>query len=62
MVLYIKVKKTAQNIGRATEERAFSSVNDLEARARIGDSTVTLLNQLGILKGMPKTDQRSLFD
>ena len=55
-------EKAAQNICRSAEERAFSSVNDLKVRAGIGDSTVALLDQLGILKGMPKTDQLSLFD
>ncbi|HEX3030546.1 MAG TPA: DNA polymerase III subunit alpha, partial [Clostridia bacterium] len=44
------------------EEGPFSSVENLRIRAKIGNSTAELLEKFGCLKGLPKSNQLSLFD
>ncbi|MBL4938238.1 DNA polymerase III subunit alpha [Clostridium sp. YIM B02515] len=44
------------------EERPLSSIEDLRKRSKIGNSAVDLLKKFGCLKGLPESDQMSLFD
>jgi len=54
--------KAAESIYRVVREEKILSVDELKKKSGIGDSMVALLDQFGILKGMPKSDQISLFD
>jgi len=44
------------------EERPLSSIEDLRKRSKIGNSAIDLLKKFGCLKGLPESDQMSLFD
>ncbi len=44
------------------EDGPFTSVENLRIRAKIGNSTTELLEKFGCLKGLPKSNQLSLFD
>jgi len=53
----------AENIYNAVKEGGpFTSVDDLKTRAKIGNSTIELLEKFGCLDGIPKSNQMSLFD
>lgn len=53
----------AENIYRAYQEGGpFSSYDDLKTRAKIGNSTIDLLEKFGCLRGLPKSNQMSFFD
>ncbi len=53
----------AESIYKAAKEGgAFSSVDDLKNRAKIGNSTIEALEKFGCLKGLPKSNQLSFFD
>ncbi|AEV68508.1 DNA polymerase III subunit alpha [Acetivibrio clariflavus] len=53
----------AENIYNAYKEGGpFTSVDDLKARAKIGNSTVELLEKFGCLEKLPKSNQLSFFD
>lgn len=54
--------KAAESIYRVVREEKILSVDELKKKAGIGDSMIALLDQFGILDGMPKSDQISLFD
>ena len=54
--------KAAESIARAIREDHISSVDELKKKASVGDNVIALLDQYGILAGMPKSDQISLFD
>ena len=51
----------AEGIEAAKKDGLFMSIDDLKIRSKIGDSVVGLLEQFGCLKGMPKSNQLSLF-
>mgnify|MGYP005775330235 FL=1 len=52
----------AQGIQAARENGEFISKQDIKKRAKIGDSTIALLEKFGCLEGMSETNQMSLFD
>ena len=53
----------AESIYKAYKEGgAFSSIDDLKTRAKIGNSTIDSLEKFGCLKGIPKSNQMSFFD
>ena len=54
--------KAAESIAKAVREEIILSVDQLKKKAGVGDSVIALLDQFGILDGMPKSDQISLFD
>lgn len=51
----------AENIAKAREQGEFLSIEDLQQRAKISRAVVELLVQQGCLKGLPETNQLSLF-
>jgi DNA polymerase-3 subunit alpha (Gram-positive type) len=46
----------------AHEEKPLSSIEDLRKRAKIGNAGVDLLRKFGCLRGLPESDQVSIFD
>ena len=51
----------AEGIVEARKKGPFISQEDLRNRAKISTSNVEILEDLGVLEGMPKTDQIELF-
>ncbi len=51
----------AENIVAARQDGPFSSIKDLQTRARVSKTVVEALSAHGSLQGMPATDQLSLF-
>ncbi|MBQ7882651.1 MAG: PolC-type DNA polymerase III [Treponema sp.] len=51
----------AEGIETAKKDGTFMSVDDLRIRSKIGASVIELLDKFGCLKGMPKSNQLSLF-
>ena len=51
----------AEGIEEAKKDGTFMSVDDLRIRSKIGSSVIELLDKFGCLKGMPKSNQLSLF-
>ena len=51
----------AQNIVEARKEGEFLSIDDLRVRAKISKSVIEILQQAGCLKGLPESNQLSLF-
>ena len=51
----------AEGIVEARKKGPFISQEDLRNRAKISTANVEILDELGILEGMPKTDQIELF-
>jgi len=52
----------AESLYKAAQESPFNSLEDLKKRGKIGNSILELLNKFGCLKGIPESDQLSLFD
>lgn len=52
----------AESIEIAARDGAFLSKDDFKTRAKVGDSTVKILDSFGILGKLPETNQLSLFD
>lgn len=52
----------AQSIQAARENGEFISKQDIKKRAKVGDSTIALLEKFGCVEGMSETNQMSLFD
>jgi DNA polymerase III subunit alpha, Gram-positive type len=52
----------AEGILSAVNEKPFNSVEDIKKRAKIGNAGIDLLRGFGCLKGLPESDQMSLFD
>jgi DNA polymerase-3 subunit alpha (Gram-positive type) len=46
----------------AHEEKPLSSIEDLRKRAKIGNAGIDLLRKFGCLRGLPESDQVSIFD
>ena len=51
----------AEGIEEAKKDGAFMSVDDMRIRSKIGSSVIELLDKFGCLKGMPQSNQLSLF-
>ena len=51
----------ARTLVEAREEGEFCSVEDLKARARLSSSVIDVLSRQGCLKGLPATNQLTLF-
>ena len=51
----------AEGIVEARKKGPFISQEDLRNRAKISTSNVEILDELGVLEGLPKTDQIELF-
>ena len=54
--------KAAASIVDAAKDGAFLSKDDFMSRAKVGKSMCDLLSDLGILDGLPESNQLSLFD
>ena len=52
----------AESLYQAARKMPFSSVEDISGRARAGNSTIDILRRFDCLKGLPESDQLSLFD
>jgi DNA polymerase-3 subunit alpha (Gram-positive type) len=52
----------AESLYHAAREMPFSSVEDVSRRARAGNSIIDILRRFDCLKGLPESDQLSLFD
>ncbi|WP_425807618.1 DNA polymerase III subunit alpha [Desulfitobacterium sp. Sab5] len=52
----------AEAIFNAAQEKSFNSIEDVKKRGKIGNSAIDLLKKFGCLKGIPESDQMSLFD
>ncbi len=53
--------KAADNMALALGEKAFSSVDDLKIRAGLNKAVIESLKTMGLLNGLPESDQLSLF-
>ncbi|WP_051662904.1 PolC-type DNA polymerase III [Alicyclobacillus macrosporangiidus] len=51
----------AKSLYQACQDGPFLSVEDLQERSRVGRNVIEVLEQLGCLKGLPETNQLSLF-
>ena len=54
--------KAAEQIEDASSKYKFVSRQDFKSKCKVGDSTVEMMAELGILDMLPKTDQMSLAD
>ena len=55
-------EKAAEQIYDAASRYRFVSKDDFKSKAKIGDSTIELMSKLGILDGLPQSDQMSFED
>ena len=51
----------AEGIDESKKDGQFMSIDDLRIRSKIGSSVIELLDKFGCLKGMPQSNQLSLF-
>ena len=51
----------AQGVEEARKDGEFMSIDDLKIRAKIGKTTIEMLEKVGCLKGMSQSNQMSLF-
>ena len=51
----------AESLYNAAKEEEFMSIDEIRIRAKIGDSTIDLLREFGVLDGMQESNQISLF-
>ena len=51
----------AESIYKAAREEQFMSIDEIKVRAKVGDSVIGLLKEFGVLKGLPESNQISLF-
>lgn len=51
----------AEQIVKARNEQPFTSVEDLKERARVGDTIIAKLREIGALDNLPDSDQMTLF-
>lgn len=54
-------EKAADSILREREQRPFLSVEDLKRRCRVNNTLIEEMRKLGILEGLPESEQLSLF-
>ena len=52
----------AENVVKARNEERFMSVDDLQVRSKLSKTIIEIMENQGILNGMPKSSQVSLFD
>lgn len=52
----------AEGIYNAAQEKPFNSIEDVKKRAKIGNASIDLLRKFGCFKGIPESDQMSLFE
>ena len=55
-------EKAAQQLYEAAQKGPFLSKEEINERAKIGKGAIEKMSELGILDGMPETNQLSLFD
>lgn len=55
-------EKVARSIAEERRQRPFLSVRDLEKRTQVSSSLTHLMKDMGILNGLPESNQLSLFD
>ena len=55
-------EKAAMGIVEAARDGVFLSRDDFRERSKVGKSIVDLMGDLGLLKGLPESNQLSLFD
>jgi len=55
-------KSAAIMLEEAAKDGPFLSKDDIKQRAKVGQSVIDKLTQLGILEGLPDTNQLSIFD
>lgn len=55
-------EKAAQQLYDAAQKGPFLSKEEINERAKIGKGAIEKMSELGILDGMPETNQLSLFD
>lgn len=51
----------AESLYNAAKEEEFMSIDEVRIRAKLGDSTIDLLREFGVLDGMQESNQISLF-
>ena len=51
----------AESLYNAAKEEEFMSIDEIRIRAKLGDSTIDLLREFGVLDGMQESNQISLF-
>lgn len=51
----------AESLYNAAKEEEFMSIDEIRMRAKLGDSTIDLLREFGVLDGMQESNQISLF-
>ncbi len=51
----------AESLYKAAKEEEFMSIDEIRIRAKLGDSTIDLLREFGVLDGMQESNQISLF-
>lgn len=54
--------KAAESLEEAAKDGEFLSMDDLRERAKLTKSVIDLMEELGLLKDLPRTNQLSLFD
>ena len=54
--------KAAEAIEDAAEQGAFLSKDDFRQRTKVSKTVIDLMSDLGLLEGLPETNQLSLFD
>lgn len=54
--------KAAEQIEEAAKQGGFLSLDDLRTRSKISKTVVDKMAELGLLKGLPESNQLSLFD
>ncbi len=51
----------AESIVKAREEKMFTSIEDLMKRTKVNKNHVEVMKKLGVLRGLPETEQFTLF-
>ena len=54
--------KAADQVVEAAKDGIFLSKDDLRSRAKLSKTVVDLMEELGIIEGLPESNQLSLFD
>lgn len=52
----------AQSLAEARKDGEFTSIEDFRSRAKVSQSVIELLREMGTFKGLPESSQLSLFD
>ncbi|MGI6752079.1 MAG: PolC-type DNA polymerase III [Anaerovoracaceae bacterium] len=54
-------ENASKNLAEEIEKGLFFSIDDMKARARLNSKAIDALGRAGVLKGLPQSDQLSLF-